>query len=128
MAYLLLVDDDEDFAKALCTVLENHGYEVAVELVAERAVEQIRRRRPDAVILDVMFPESDTSGFEVARAIRRAFGELPVLLLTAVNQSFPLGFSKDDQDPTWLPVAEFLEKPVDFTLLREKLAALLKKK
>ena len=113
---------------ALSTVLENHGYEVAVESVAERAVERIRHRRPDAVILNVMFPESDTSGFEVARAIRRAFGELPVLMLTAVNQSFPLGFSKEDQEATWLPVAEFLEKPVDFALLREKLASMLAKK
>ncbi len=128
MAYLLLVDDDEDFARTVSTVLENHGYEVAMETVAQRAVERIRLRRPDAVILDVMFPESDTSGFEVARAIRRAFGELPVLMLTAVNQSFPLGFSKEDQDPTWLPVTEFLEKPVDFAVLREKLAAMLAKK
>ena len=70
------------------------------------------------MILDVMFPENDTAGFDIARSIRRKFGELPVLLLTAVNQSFPLGFGKQDLDPTWLPAVEFLEKPVDlnFTL------------
>ena len=76
------------------------------------AVDRIHERRPDAIILDVMFPENDTAGFEVARAIRRTFGDLPVLLLTAVNQSFPLGFSNKDLDPTWLPAVEFLEKPV----------------
>ena len=72
-----------------------------------------------------MFPESDTAGFEVARSIRRTFGELPVLLLTAVNQSFPLGFSNTDRDPTWLPVAAFLEKPVNFTHLCQKVKEIL---
>jgi CheY-like chemotaxis protein len=125
MAYLLIVDDDTDFAGAVTTVLRSRGYEVAVETDAEQALERIRRRRPDAVILDVMFPENDTAGFEVARAIRRTCGALPVLLLTAVNQSFPLGFSNKDLDPAWLPAVEFLEKPVDFELLCEKVAGIL---
>ena len=72
-----------------------------------------------------MFPESDTAGFEVARSINRCFGELPVLLLTAVNQTFPLGFSNTDLDPTWLPVVEFMEKPVDLQCLCEKVAVIL---
>ena len=86
----------------------------------EKAIDRIQERRPDAIVLDVMFPENDTAGFELARAIRRMFGELPILLLTAVNQSFPLGFSSTDLDPTWLPAVAFLEKPVDFALLCEK--------
>ena len=71
------------------------------------------------------FRKTTRPGFEVARSIRRKFGDLPVLLLTAVNQSFPLGFSNQDLDPTWLPAAEFLEKPVDLKLLCEKVSALL---
>ncbi|MGD0900292.1 MAG: response regulator, partial [Thermoguttaceae bacterium] len=88
-------------------------------------VGRIQERRPDAVLLDVIFPENETAGFEVARSIRRNFGKLPVLLLTAVNQSFPLGFSTRDLDPTWLPAVEFIEKPVDFSLLCEKVAGIL---
>jgi CheY-like chemotaxis protein len=125
MAYLLIVDDDVDFAGAVCTVLQSRGHETAVETASERAIARIEDRRPDAVILDVMFPENDTAGFEVTRSIRRKFGDLPVLLLTAVNQSFPLGFSSKDLDPTWLPAADFLEKPVDLELLCEKVSALL---
>ena len=123
MAYVLIVDDDADFAGAVRTVLQSHGHEVAIETDSERAVPRIQDRRPDAIILNVMFPENDTAGFEVARSIRRKFGDLPVLLLTAVNQSFPLGFSNRDLDPTWLPAAEFLEKPVDLKLLYEKVSA-----
>lgn len=125
MAYLLIVDDDTDFASAVSTVLSSRGHETAIETDCEQTLARIRERRPDAVILDVMFPENDTAGFEVARSIRRTFGELPVLLLTAVNQSFPLGFSTRDLDPTWLPAAGFLEKPVDLSALCEKVAGIL---
>ncbi len=52
-------------------------------------------------------------------------GELPVLLLTAVNQSFPLGFSSKDLDATWLPAYGFLEKPVDFEILSAMIADML---
>ena len=125
MAYLLVVDDDADFAAALRTVLQSHGHQVVLETDADKTITRIQERRPDAVILDVMFPERDTAGFEVARSIRRTFGELPVLLLTAVNQSFPLGFSDKDRDPIWLPVAAFLEKPVNFTHLCQKIEEIL---
>jgi CheY-like chemotaxis protein len=126
MAYLLIVDDDTDFAAAVGTVLTNRGYEIGIETDSDKTLDRIHQRRPDGVILDVMFPENDKAGFEVARSIRRTFGALPVLLLTAVNQSFPLGFSNKDLDPTWLPAVDFVEKPVDFALLCEKIANMLK--
>lgn len=125
MAYLLLVDDDVDFAQAVATVLRAQGHEVELEHESERALPRIQARRPDAVILDVMFPENDTAGFEVARAIRRTCGPLPVLLLTGVNQRFPLGFSNQDLDPNWLPASDFLEKPVDFAVLISKVNEVL---
>ena len=125
MAYVLIVDDDPDFAQAVAMVLRGQGHEIEIESDAEQAIPRIHARRPEAVLLDVMFPENDTAGFEVARAIRRKFGHLPVLLLTGVNQQFPLGFSNKDLDPNWLPADDFLEKPVDFSVLTEKVAALL---
>ena len=72
-----------------------------------------------------MFPENPSAGFELARAIRRKFDPIPTLMLTAVNQQFPLGFSNKDIDPTWLPITDFVEKPVDFGVLCEKVAKLL---
>ena len=109
MAYLLIVDDDQDFAEAVGTVCQAEGHEVATVCATEPALASIQQRRPDAIVLDVMFPENPSAGFQLARDVRRKFGEIPILMLTAVNQQFPLGFSNKDIDPTWLPVMEFLE-------------------
>jgi len=125
MAYLLIIDDDADFAEAMSTVCRSVGHEVATVHTPGEAVERVAQRRPDGVLLDVMFPEDPSGGFKLARELRRRFGALPVLLLTAVNQKFPLGFSSKDIDPDWLPIWGFVEKPVDFGILLEKITAML---
>jgi CheY-like chemotaxis protein len=128
MSYLLIVDDDPDFASSVATVCESLGHQVETVHSTRHAITHIEQRRPDGVLLDVMFPEDPSAGFQLAREIRRRFGGLPILMLTAVNQQFPLGFSDKDIDSKWLPVTDFLEKPVDFTLLREKISHLIEQK
>jgi DNA-binding response OmpR family regulator len=125
MAYILIVDDDEDFASAVAMTLHDAGYEVGVQSTPESGLRSIGARRPDLAILDVMFPENDTAGFDLARAIRKNFGALPAIMLTAVNQKFPMGFSSGDIDDTWLPVLDFIEKPVDLDALRGKVDQLI---
>ena len=85
--------------------------------------------RPDLVILDVMFPEDPSAGFELARSIQHDDENLkgiPILMLTAINVRFPLGFGSRDIDEEWLPVSDFLEKPIDLNVLRKKVADLLR--
>ncbi len=99
-----------------------------VELDVEGGVQSVRESPPDLLILDVMFPQDSTAGFEAARRIK-GLGEhledMPILMLTAINQQFPLGFGSRDLDDHWLPVSDFVEKPVDFSVLKEKIARLL---
>ena len=128
MSYILIVDDDEDFASAIAAVLRNAGHEVATEPDPEDVLQKISERRPEVLILDVMFPENPSAGFELARQAQRKFAGIPTLMLTAVNQQFPLGFSNRDIDPTWLPVTDFVEKPVDFDVLCEKVRQLAEHK
>ena len=128
MSYLLIVDDDEDFAAAVATVLRGNGHDVRIELDLSAAVRSMTERPPDLVLLDVMFPEDSTGGFELARQMRRRYEGLktvPILMLTAVNTKFPLGFSAKDIDDDWLPVTDFLEKPVDLDVLTTRVEAML---
>ena len=128
MADLMLVDDDEDFALAAAKSLEGAGHEVRVELDIAGATRSLEEKPPDLLILDVMFPEDASAGFKLARSIRHAatkLKNLPILMLTAVNQRFPLGFGRQDTDDVWMPVDDFLEKPVDLGVLRKRVASLL---
>ncbi len=129
MAYVLVVDDDEDMASAVAVMLEADGHEVGIELDHTKAVMCMEERRPDLVVLDVMFPNDKTAGFTLARKIRLSnerFKEIPIIMLTAVNKEYGgFRFSNRDIDDHWLPVAEFLDKPVDPLVLREKVAAIL---
>ncbi len=130
MAYILIVDDDEDFADTVATVLNSDGHETDIELDTNSVLSNIDKRHPDLLILDVMFPEDNSAGFKLAREVRQKdekFRKIPIVMLTAVNSEYPFGFSKKDIDDDWLPVSEFIEKPVDLDVLRKKVDELLER-
>jgi DNA-binding response OmpR family regulator len=126
MPRVLIVDDDTDFAEAARRVLQSDGHDVRVLTFVEKAMDALQADPPDCLVLDVMFPEDATAGFDLAREVRTRdeLSRLPILILTAVNTRFPLGFGPKDIDNHWLPVQDFLEKPVDFDVLKEKVRRL----
>jgi DNA-binding response OmpR family regulator len=130
MAYILIIDDDPDLANASAAVLRSEGHEIEMQLMPEDAMKSMEKRRPDLIVLDVMFPGNASGGFDLARWISRTFKEnkikpVPVLMVSAINQKAPFGFSNNDIDDAWLPVAEFMEKPVDFEVMKTKVRHLL---
>lgn len=87
MKKVLLVDDDMEFCEAAKLLLESKGYAVATANDGKEGLEKVRSELPDLVILDVMMPEMN--GYDVCVVLKAdpEFKNLPVILLTAVDQS-----------------------------------------
>ena len=130
MNKIMIVDDDVELAENTAELLRKQGYDVSTQNTTEDAVQRIAETKPHLVILDVMFPDNPVAGFDLARQIRRtkALRDLPIVLLTGINQEFPMDFSGADIDPDWMPVQDFMEKPVKIPALVEKMERLLKKR
>lgn len=85
MAKILAVDDDAAIRSLLQVVLAAEGHEVVATPDGESAIAQIKRRRFDLILLDVMMPEM--SGHDVLIRLRdMRFGhDVPVIMVTAVH-------------------------------------------
>lgn len=78
---VLVVDDDPDLAEVLSGALRYEGWEVRTAGDGVSAVAEARELLPDAVVLDVMLP--DTDGFSVLRSLHGVRPDVCVLFLTA---------------------------------------------
>lgn len=77
---ILVVDDEPRIIHFIRLNLEHDGFEVFEAASGAKALEQLRDRLPDLVLLDVMMPDLD--GFETLRLIRE-ISSVPVIMLTA---------------------------------------------
>ena len=80
MKTILIVDDEPQIAEIAGDYLGAGGFDVITAADGVRALELVRGRRPDLVVLDLGLPGMD--GTDVARAIRRD-SDLPIIILTA---------------------------------------------
>ena len=78
---ILLVEDDPHLAKGLRFNLEREGYEIFLVDNGVSALDQLREKDFDLIILDLMLPKM--GGLEVARTIRETNIRFPILMLTA---------------------------------------------
>lgn len=78
---VVVVEDDAAIAMGLRINLEKEGYDVRLANDGEAALETIRGRKPDLVILDLMLP--NMNGFEVLQTLRREGFGMPVIVLSA---------------------------------------------
>lgn len=124
---VLLVDDEVDFVEINKVALENKGYKVVVAYDGKEAMEKALKEKPDVIILDVMMTRK-TEGFDVARELRRheEMQDTPIIMLTAIRKRMDIKW-KIQPDKEWLPVTEFLEKPVPPEKLIEKVEEMLKR-
>jgi len=79
-ARVLVVDDEPQILRSLRAILAGHGYDVVTAAAGEPALEEVARRMPDVVLLDLMLPGID--GLEVCRRLRER-SAVPVIVLSA---------------------------------------------
>ncbi|HAV78528.1 MAG TPA: hypothetical protein DCX53_14360 [Anaerolineae bacterium] len=107
MSTILIVDDEPSARETLVAILEGEKYQLELAESGAQALQAIEKIQPDLILLDVMMPGMD--GFEVCRRIRSnpRFAEVPVILLTALDDrtSLLMGIESGADD--------FLSKPVD---------------
>lgn len=80
-AHILVVDDDPRITDLLRRILAYEGYSVAIAASGDAALMRTLERAPDLILLDIMLPGID--GLEVARRLRTAGDNVPILMLTA---------------------------------------------
>src|SRR5437773_9446222 len=125
---VLLVDDHPDIRAMLSLALAGVGDVLTARdgrealALIERDLQQVRevgrRLMVDLIVLDIMMP--GLSGFDVLRALRARFTELPpVLIISALDSPARV------EEVIELGAAEFLSKPIPIELLRQRARALI---
>ena len=129
MSKIYIIDDDRNIVEFMSIVLKKNGYEVASQYTEENVVDNLLDSKPDMVILDVMFPQNVSAGFDIAREIKndKRVSHIPIIMLSAINEKgvYSGTFSNTDRDDSWLPVDEFVEKPIKPDQLLEKVKSIL---
>jgi two-component system alkaline phosphatase synthesis response regulator PhoP len=132
MKKIYIIDDDRNIVEAMRIVLQAHGYEVAAQYDEENVVENLAAQKPDLVILDVIFPQNPSAGFDIARQIKnsKSTASIPIIMLSAINEKgvYAGTFSNNDRDDSWLPVDQFIEKPIQNDQLLQKIKTVLARK
>ncbi len=120
MARILVVDDDPDVVEACKHFLEKAHHQVMAASSRRDGTEAVATFKPELLILDIIMEQSD-DGIAMARELRRAGFEAPIMMLTSLRRATGTDMAAEN-----LPVDDFLEKPIDPDTLLEKAEALLK--
>ena len=119
MFKILVLEDDRDLNRSVCTFLNNSGYEAVGCLCAEDAYDRMYETVFDLIVSDIMMPDID--GFEFAKTVRSLNEEIPILFMTA----------RDDfaskQRGYRVGVDDYMVKPIDLDELFLRIGALLRR-
>jgi len=117
--HILMIEDDESLAALIAEYLGTMGFKVTTRRTAAEGLALLPQGAFDALILDVMLPDSD--GFEVCRQVR-ARSDLPILMLTA------RGDETDRIVGLELGADDYLPKPFNPRELLARLRAILRRR
>ena len=117
---ILLVEDERDLSMIVCDTLRQQGYEVSVAFDGIEGLAKYKADGADLIVADVMMPRLD--GFAMAKEIRRASSDTPIIFLTAKStiDDMEEGFDAGADD--------YLKKPFELRELLIRIKALLRHK
>lgn len=118
-ADILVVEDEDNIAIALNYLLTREGYNQTRLSTGAGAVEMIRTRKPDLVLLDVMLPE--VSGYEICQSVRAdpECSDVRILMMTA------RGSAMERRKGLAMGADGFISKPFELKELREQVRKIL---
>lgn len=119
MFKMLVVEDDKELNRTVCSFLNNSGYEAVGCLNANEAYDALYDTVFDLIVSDIMMPRAD--GFELARNVRENNADIPILFMTARDDiaSKQRGFR--------IGVDDYMVKPIDLDELVLRVGALLRR-
>lgn len=119
MFKILVVEDNAELNRSVCTFLNGSGYEAVGCLDANQAYEEMYENVFDLIVSDIMMPDVD--GFEFARTVRAQNKEIPILFMTARDDfaSMQRGYR--------VGVDDYMIKPIDFDEMFLRIGALLRR-
>ena len=119
MIRILVVDDDKKLNQAICTYLNDCGFEAKGMTDAASAYDALYGSLFDLIISDIMMPEID--GFAFAESVRSVNRHIPILFISA----------RDDlpakQKGFKLGIDDYMVKPIEFAELEMRIRALLRR-
>lgn len=119
MFNILVVEDNSDMRELFCTVLSDNGYRSVPAKDGLEALEVMDNEYIDLIISDIMMPDMD--GYELARSIREAKLDLPILIVTAKDQF------EDMQRGFHYGIDDYMIKPINVKELVLRVEALLRR-
>ena len=119
MFQILVVEDDSDLNRTVCSFLNQSGYVATGCLRASDAYNALYQSMFDLIVSDIMMPEID--GFEFARTVRSLDENIPILFMTARDDfaSKQRGYRAGIDD--------YMVKPIDLDELCLRIGALLRR-
>ena len=81
---ILVVDDERDVAEFMRDLLEDNGYGVTVAYDGVEAMEKIRERKPDLILLDLQMPEETGTGLYRKLHTRSDLKHIPVIVVSGL--------------------------------------------
>lgn len=79
---ILIVDDEADIRMLIAGILEDEGYDTRSAANAREALDEIRRRMPSLVVLDIWLQKSHLDGIGILDEVRRDHPDLPVIMIS----------------------------------------------